>query len=555
MITSVEPRLVEQYVAAGWWGTRTLGEIIRKHAATNPDGASFVTPGRTHTWAAYDVLADEIAGALVGLGLRPGDMVAVLLPDGLEVHAALIGAHRAGNVAVGIGARAGDAEIAHLVRRTGARVLITAEELRGRRAADLARGLRSQGVPLDVALVVSPDATERAYDVRGSSAVPLSIDRAGSEDVAARSFGPNDVCMLNSTSGTTGLPKCVIQFENRWMHFSDLATSAGALGDDEVFLGAIPAPFGFGLWTSHFAPTILGAPCVVMPKFNADQMVELIERERVTVLCCVSTQFRMLLNSPLADRCDLSSLRVMFTGGEAVPYDRAAEFEDRTGAKVLQFFGSNESGAFSMTTLEHTREQRLLTAGEVLPHMEVRLFDDDGSDVTGSGGPGQPGGRGPLTCLGYYDDPAANAELLRPDGWLLMGDLVTLDDDGFLALVGRKSDIVIRGGKNISAAQVEGEVETHPSVALVSVVPVADALFGERVCAVVCLHPGAALDLDDLTRHLLGRGLTPELCPEHLVVLDDLPRSSGGKLAKGEIRALAERTILDRRSDPAAAAP
>jgi acyl-CoA synthetase len=121
--------------------------------------------------------------------------------------------------------------------------------------------------------------------------------------------------------------------------------------------------------------------------------------------------------------------------------------------------------------------------------------------------------------------------------------------------VGRKSDIVIRGGKNISAAQVEMEVETHPAVALVSVVPVADPLFGERVCAVVCLHPGTTLDLANLTAHLIGRGMTPELCPERLVITDDLPRSSGGKLAKGEIRELAERSVVDQAGDRVASTP
>ncbi len=484
-----------------------------------------------------------MAGTLVALGLGGDDRVAMQLPDGIEVHAGLLAAERSGIVAVGIGARAGDAEIEHLTRRTSARALVTTATHRGRDAAEAVRSLQDRGVDLAFHVVVSADRVEEVRDVSGPNPVAIEVGRASAAELDARSFGPNDVFLLNSTSGTTGLPKCVTQFENRWIYFSRLAMKAGALGADEVFFGAVPAPFGFGQWTSHFAPTLAGAPCVVMPRFDADGMIRLIERERVTVLSCVSTQFRMLLNSPLTDECDLSSLKVMFTGGEAIPYERAAEFEDRTGATVLQFFGSNETGAFSYTTVEDTREHRLATAGRVIPHMEVRLFDDDGVDVTATGGPGQPGGRGPLTCLGYFDDPAANRQLVRPDGWMLMGDVVTLDDEGFLTLVGRKSDIVIRGGKNISAAQVEEEVETHPSVSLVAVVPVPDEVFGERVCAVVCLHPGTTLTLEELGEHLTRRGVSRELHPEHLLVVEDIPRSSGGKLAKGEVRAMAEAAV------------
>ncbi|MCL2533410.1 MAG: acyl--CoA ligase, partial [Nocardiaceae bacterium] len=449
-----------------------------------------------------------------------------------------------GVVAVGIGARAGDREIAHLVRKTGARTLITVDELGGRASSVLVRELRDRGVALDFHVVLSEEGVDRIADVRGNSPVSIDPGRAGRVDVASRSLGPNDLCMLNSTSGTTGLPKCVTQFDNRWMAFSRLAIGAGELGDDEVFFGAVPAPFGFGLWTSHYAPAMLGAPTVVLPKFDVETMIRMIEREKVTVLCCVSTQFRMLLNSPLADQADLSSLRVMFTGGEAVPADRAAEFESRTGASVLQFFGSNESGAFSVTRVDDPRARRLGTSGRLIPEMQVRLFDDEGRDVTETGGPGQPGGRGPLTCAGYYDVKEANAQLYTDDGWMLMGDLVTVEDD-YLTPVGRTSDIIIRGGKNISAPQVEQEIETHPAVDLAGVVSVPDPVFGERVCAVVSLRTGQQITLEELTGHMASRGVSKELYPEHLVVVDELPRSSGGKLAKGDIRALAIESVIE----------
>jgi acyl-CoA synthetase len=381
---------------------------------------------------------------------------------------------------VGIGSRAGRREVDHLLTRTGARELVT--------------------------------------DISGVSPGPSpASQRLGAGD---------DVFLLNSTSGTTGLPKVVVHDQARWFAFHELAVDAGELTAADVFMSVVPAPFGFGIWTSHVTPTLLGSPCVVMSRFEAAQAIDLIEEHRVTVLAAVTTQFLMLLESPVFRSEAFASLRVMFTGGEAVPGRRASEFEDRTGALVLQFYGSNETGALSRTTTRDDREHRLGTAGCVIESMNVRLFGD-----------GQPGCKGPLLSRGYLDDPAANRELFTPDGWMLTGDIVTIDEDGYLTVVGRTSDLIIRGGKNVSAAQVEHEVGSHPAVALVAAVAAPDELFGERVCAYVVLRPGvAALSLEELTAHLVGREVSKELWPEHLVVVNDLPRVSGGKIAKGELR-------------------
>ena len=468
----------------------TLAARVSDLARTDPDGLAYITPDRRFTWRDYDELS-TVWGRHLTTRADPGDRVAVILPDGPEVHATYLAAEKAGLVTVGIGARAGRREVDHLIELTGARFAIT------------------EPLPLD-----APD------------------------DITLPGTGADELFLLNSTSGTTGLPKCVMHDQARWFAFHEIAVEASDLTSDDVFLGALPAPFGFGLWTAHFTPTILGVPTVVADRFDAGQTLDLIERERVTVLCCVSTQFILLLNEQAQRARDLSSLRVMFTGGEAVPYERAAAFEDETGAAVLQFYGSNETGALSRTTLRDTRDDRLRTAGQVLDEMHVRLFDPDtGDDITGSGRPGQPACKGPVTCLGYYGDDAANKQLYTPDGWMLMGDIVEIDDRGYLRVVGRTSDFIIRGGKNISAPAVEAEVATHPGVAIVACVPAPDPVFGERVAAYVVTREGHEVTLESIAGHLAGRGVSKEWFPERLVVLDELPRSSGGKVAKGDLRA------------------
>lgn len=533
------PSVVARYHREGWWGEATFGSLVAQRAVMTGDAVAFVGGGQRLTWAEYDAHADRLAWLLhaaAGLNLRPGGRVAVWLPDLPMTHAVYVAVERAGGVIVGIGARAGIGELQHLMMKTGASVLVTLDEHRGRPTDDIVAELRRAG--LRFAHLVLPRTTT-ASGVPRIDGVAVRWRDCGVHRVPPDvAVGPDDVWLLNSTSGTTGMPKCVVHNQNRWFAYHQIAVEAGALTADDVWLSALPSPFGFGIWTAHATPTISGSTTVLTDGFDAVEVLRLIELHRVTVLACVSTQFIMLLNALDDADVDLSSLRVMFTGGEAVPFERAARFEERFGATVLQFFGSNETGALSRTTLTDTREQRLMTAGRVIPSMQVRLFDEAGAEVTASCR-GIPAGRGALTCLGYYDDPAANRQLFTDDGWMLMGDIVELDADGYLTVVGRTADVIIRGGKNISAAQVEDVVLSHPAVAMAGAVAVPDEVFGERVCVFVELAPDMDLTLGDLQDYLGRAGVTKELWPELLDVMPALPRASGGKVAKGELRKIA----------------
>lgn len=528
---AVDPDDARAYREAGWWGDLTLVDHLRSHAASRPNDTAYIADDGTLTWAELDRVSDRVAAAVIALGIEPGTRVGVHLPDSATVHAVYLGLEKAGLITVGIGIRANSREVAHLLTSTGARTLITLSTLGTSSAAEFRHAIAELGVRIDLHIEVPLFEKEFAAPivVDGTTApeVPLT-------DVESRRIGPDDLSFINSTSGTTGLPKCVLHFQNRWLYFHQVAQRHGGLGSDEVVMSLVPAPFGFGLWTAHYTPIILGAPTVVSARFNAGRALELIEHHDVTVLCCVSTQFLMMLNAPEFDAHDLSSLRAMFTGGEAVPEQRAREFEERSGCAVLQFYGSNETGVLSGTRPEEPLSSRLTTAGRVVPEMQVRLFDADGVQPLGEAGEGRPACRGPATCLGYLDQEA-DADLFTDDGWMLMGDLCSIDHDGYLTVTGRISDFIIRGGKNISASQVEDEVNTHPSVALSAAVAIPDDVFGERVCVYVELHDDATLTIDELLAHLEQQQTPIEIRPEALVVLDALPRSSGGKIAKGEI--------------------
>ncbi len=508
-----------RFRAAGWWTDSTLSDAVRRNAEHSPDRPAYIDhPDTSLTWRQFDHAATSLAGQLAGSGVARGDRVAVWHSDSTAIHVLFVAIERCGAVVVGIGARAGTREVAAILRNSEPKVLISDPLLND--AATQAAAMAE--LPI-VALILHRDGDTARLNVRVDPK-PVGLESQ---------LGADDVFLINSTSGTTGLPKCVVHTQNRWFYFHQKAVANGLLTADDVFLPVIPTPFGFGLWTSHTTPIYLGATAVILGRFSTRAAAEAIAQHRVTVLCCVSTQLTMLMADRSCQDYDLSSLRVVFAGGEALPYRPAAEFEELTGAKILQFYGSNETGLLSATTMNDSLQHRLRTGGKIVPEMAVRLFDGD-HDVTETGR-GQPACRGPATSLGYLGG-TDHDKLFTRDGWMLMGDICEIDEDGYLSVTGRTSDFILRGGKNISASQVEDAVMTHPAIALAAAVAMPDPVFGEKVCLYAELADAATVDLPQLVKHLLALGVSKELLPERLIVLDELPRSSGAKVAKGQLR-------------------
>jgi acyl-CoA synthetase len=507
-----------RFHAAGWWSDSTLSDAVRRNAENSPERPAYTDdPGVSLNWREFDYAASDLAGQLAGVGVARGDRVAVWHGDSAAIHVLFIAIERCGAVVVGIGARAGTREVAAILRNSRPKVLIS-DQQRGGAATQAAAGVADE----------SPIST---LVLGGAAGAPrLNVDSEPGALGIDSQLGPDDVFLINSTSGTTGLPKCVVHTQNRWHYFHQKAVANGLLTSDDIFLPVIPTPFGFGIWTSHTTPIYLGATAVILRRFTASAACEAIARHKVTVLCCVSTQLTMLMADPACRDHDLSSLRVVFAGGEALPYRPAAEFEELTGAQILQFYGSNETGLLSATTVDDSRERRLRTGGRIVSEMAVRLFDGD-RDVTETGR-GQPACRGPATSLGRTD----HDKLFTADGWMRMGDICEIDAEGYLTVTGRTSDFILRGGKNISATQVEDAVTTHPAIAVAAAVAMPDPVFGEKVCVYTELADSATIDLPELLEHLLALGVSKELLPERLVVVDELPRSSGGKIAKGRLR-------------------
>ena len=339
---AVTPAEAAQYKTAGWWSDTTLSECVRRNAASSPDKPAYVdfslgSEDRVLTWSEFDHAADNLATRLQHLGVAPGSGVAVWQKDSAAIHVLLVAVERCGAVAVGLGARAGVREVAQILRTARPSMLVSD----GQRRQQAAWAAADADADPPLRAVVFGDGSEQLF-----------IDTSARPNVAIGQspVGPDDVFLINSTSGTTGLPKCVVHTQNRWHYFHQKAVANGELTADDVFMPIIPTPFGFGIWTSHTTPIHLGATAVTIERFDPVATCAAIERHRATVLCCVSTQLAMILASPASREYDLTSLRVVFTGGEPLPYTQAAQFEELTGVTILQFYGSNETGMLSATT-------------------------------------------------------------------------------------------------------------------------------------------------------------------------------------------------------------
>jgi cyclohexanecarboxylate-CoA ligase len=413
----------------------------------------------------------------------------------------------------------GTAEVAHVVRESGATTYLSPAAWRGIELAATAVE-HAEGWGLQRVVAIGEDAP------RGASCL-----RAATGDAAppASYAAPSDVCCILYTSGSTAAPKGV-----QHSHETLLAglTFAPAVSSTRT-LATFPAGHIASL-LGLLRPLAVGGTTVIMDRWSARRAVELIEEHRLTFSSGTPFFLSTLLDEAGRTGRDISSLRTFLCGAASVPpslVTRAAEH----GIVSWRTYGATEHPAISSGFADDPVEKRMYTDGRVTPGNEVRLVDEAGRDVA-PGAEGEIVSRGPKQFLGYRDAALDGPAFLG--SWFRTGDLGHFDPDGYLVITDRLKDIIIRGGENISAREVEDALATHPAVSEVAVCAAPDELWGEHVCAFVRPAPGSAPDLAGLAAHVLEAGLASHKVPAQLVVVDDFPRTSAGKIRKQELRAL-----------------
>ncbi len=482
----------------------TLIALLEAAAADTPEREFLRFEDRTMTFAEVDRQTSQIAGYLASLGVRPGDRVAIMLPNVIGWPLGWLSIQRAGAVTVPVNAAYRTADVAHVLRDSGARVVLTLPEHRGT--------IEEAGVELDRVL----DVEEAIAASAGHSAPEASITA-------------DSLANLQYTSGTTGFPKACMLTQDYWVRMGWLTAGLAGLTEDDVALTAQPFSYIDPQWNTAMCLTAR-IPLVVLPRFSASGFWPDVRRHRATLFYVLGTMPMLLLKQPPSAQDLDNDVRLVLCSG-IVP-DVHAELEGRWGAPWREAYGMTESGADLVSPVEDTATVGSGAMGIPVPTKEVRVVDDQGNQVP-DGEPGELVVRGAPMMLGYWNLPDATARTIV-DGWLHTGDVAVRDVDGRYRLVGRLKDMVRRGGENIASAEVEGVISQHADVHSSAVVAVPDELFGEEVKVFVRLQPGVQADQDTAIRlvdHARQR-LAKFKVPRFVEFVTEFPMTPSERVAK-----------------------
>ena len=514
----------QAFAGQGLWDERTIADMAEALAAEDPDFVAFVEGEATMTRAELLAAARGLAAALHARGLRPGDVVAFQVPNWREAAVINLAAAMAGLVVNPIVPIYRDHEVSQMLADCGARALFVAATFRNFDYAAMAARLRPALPALDHVFTVRGDGPD---DYAG-----LVAEGAGLAFVRP-AVDPLGVKLVLYTSGTTGRPKGVLHSHVTLARI--LRTSGGHWGmkPGEATLMPSPVTHVSGYANGLEAPLVLGTRTVLMESWNAAEAVALIERHDL-IGTVAATPFLVELAQAARDSGKrLPVFRFFACGGAAVPGELIpAANAAFANCRAFRVFGASE---VPLVTFGWPRDERLAatTDGEIVDYT-VRVVDADDRDVP-DGEEGEILARGPGMMMGYADE-VQTREAITPDGFFRTGDLGVRTPEGAITITGRKKDLIIRGGENISAKEIEDVLHTHPGVREAAVVAMPHARLGEGVCAYI-IGRGDAPDADELMAHVAASGLARQKIPERFELVEDFPRTASGKVRKDQLRA------------------
>jgi non-ribosomal peptide synthetase component E (peptide arylation enzyme) len=538
--TRLTAELIERHTRSGHWGTETFYHILAQQAAAHPNREAIIDSRHRVTYGELRARVDRMAAAFHYLGIGPGDVVTIQLPNWVEFAYVFFALERLGAVANQIGPDFRSREVEYILRFSESRAFVCPVSFRGFNYVPMVRELRRSLPDLKTVCVLGgrPEPDTVSLDELLYDATPLP-------PLIARPLGANDVMRMAFTSGTTGNPKGVTHSFNTTLPACRILNGAMEVTSQDVFLVYLPLGLNWGYLTLLQA-IMAGARAVLLDRFSARAALELIERERVTFIPSAPASLIAMLNDPELSRFDLISLRVVITGGASCPVETIRAFRARVPGQLIELYGMLETGFHTFTRLTDDPEAVAGTIGRPAPGMALRLIDEHGHDAP-PGVAGEIAAEGPSVHLGYHKNPAANAELFTADGWFRTGDLGQYDAAGNVTIVGRLKEIINRGGQKFFPREIEEILYTHPKILHAAIVGVPDPRLGERSCLCVIPQAGDRLALAEVVDFLKHRVATYKL-PEEIELFDDFPFTPTGKIQ----RHVLTRLVLDRRETPAA---
>ena len=505
----------------------TLPAALRAAAAQHGDHPAVVDGGTSLSFTDLLEQVRATASGYVALGLEPGDRVCVWAPNSTAWIVAALAVSYAGGTLVPVNSRYTGHEAHDIAARTGARLFVVANGFLDR---DQVGELRALGeLPDLLAIITLPGSTPVDSVVGFDDLAELGVDLVAETDARADAVSPDDVADILFTSGTTGRAKGAMSAHRQTIAVSDAWARIGGVTADDRYLVVNPFFHSFGYKIGIVVGLLTGATLYPVATFDLDATMDLIERERITVLPGAPTIFTSLLDAPGRAGRDLSSLRLSITGAAVVPVVliermRAAAPAGLGIDHVYTAFGMTEAVVVTMCREGDSDELVATTNGRAIPGVETRI--GEGGELLV---------RGDIVMLGYLDDPAATAEAIDADGWLHTGDVGELDDAGNLKITDRLKDMYISGGFNVYPAEIEQALARHESIADVAVVGVPDERMGEVGKAFVVRRPGSELTEAEVIAFARER-LANYKAPRQVAFTDVLPRNASGKVLKNDLR-------------------
>jgi acyl-CoA synthetase (AMP-forming)/AMP-acid ligase II len=529
LLTLHDPEAARRYYAAGLWRTDTLYTLLREHAARRPDAFALRDGARRLTWSALLALVDAVAADLDGAGLKRGERVAVWLPSRVEAVAVLLASSRQGYVCnPSLHQNYTVAEIVALLARTRAAALF----------AQPGYGADARTADIFAAAAELPG-LRRVYSLGdGPAGATPFPPLAGASEVGVLppvDTNPDKIVYLAFTSGTTGTPKGVMHSDNT------LLANARAMVEDwrhdarTVLLSL--SPFSHHIATVALAQSLAAGMELVVnaPPAGMTPLDWILETGATYVMGVPTHAMDILGEMRRRGLQNLGAVGTFYMAGSPIPREVAQAFLDR-GVTPQNVYGMSENSSHQYTLPSDPAQTIVATCGRACNAYEIRLWDQENPDLeVAQGEIGEIGGRGACLMLGYFDNQAATEDSFNRGGWFMSGDLGRFDAEGCLEIVGRKKDLIIRGGHNIHPARVEDLAMRHPAVARCAAFAVADRRLGEKMCLSVIFHEGASAEAQELLAHLHAAGLSRYDMPEYFIAMTAYPLTASGKILKREL--------------------
>lgn len=510
-----------------------VGDLIEGNARRCPEKEAWTFADRSWTWSRANERANRLANGLLGLGLRHQDRVAFLSYNSHRLAETYFGLAKAGLIAVPINAKSVSREIAYILQDVGAAALLISREF-------VPRLTPIEPVLKDLRCVIGLDEGHGLavdYEDLLSASPPAPPPSRVAED---------DVRAIKYTSGTTGFPKgCISTHKQFLSNIANYLQHLPFTPEDRCLL-ALPMPAGVGAYML-VAYAYRACHTFILERFHPDQVLDAIEREHITRIYVVPTMIAALVSEMNSRERNLSSLRLLGYGGSPAPVALIRSAMEVLGCPLYQSFGASETGGFIcfFTPGDHERkirsasgpselwEKQVTPCGRESQGFHIRIVDAEGNALP-TGEVGEMTVRGDSIMSGYWKRPEETREVLR-EGWLFSGDLGKIDEEGYLHIIDRKRDMIISGGLNIYSAEIESVIQEHPTVSEVAVVGISDPYWGETVRAFIVPRPGKVCRAEELGK-FCAENLASYKRPQSFVFLEELPKTSSGKVLKYELR-------------------